>query len=216
MPGSSLGCTDCHDPHGNVPINTKDVADNDVISQYRNLRVDGSTTGLVGISYAKGTNNNDKDVFLRHYYGDGHTGETVGDRYNVSVMDLNEPASDTGKSAIGRFCAVCHSIFHGSSTDSNMKLTGGWVRHPTADADISAISGSPYSGIAYKVKVMDPDGDWADPDGNETPTCTTCHRAHGSTRPFGLIYAKGDAALGENGDGTQLRDLCKQCHVQGD
>jgi len=217
LPDFPLSCIDCHEPHGYIPPDTVDVLGNDVDNLYKNLRAVraldayGTFYALLGVSYEKSYTGG-KDVFL--HYGDGSA--NVSQRYSVGSMDLNEPASDSGKSGMGEFCAMCHGIFHGASTDGYMKSTGGWLRHPTADANISAISGSPYSSIANRVKVMDPDGDWATPDGNETPTCTTCHKAHGNNRPFGLIYAKGDDALGEDGDGTQLRDLCKQCHVQGD
>jgi nitrate reductase cytochrome c-type subunit len=52
-----------------------------------------------------------------------------------------------------------------------------------------------------------------------TPTCTTCHKAHGNQNPYGLIYLKGTGAVTEEGDADGqtegLRTMCKQCHSQG-
>jgi predicted CXXCH cytochrome family protein len=228
-PSRWLGCTSCHDPHGSVPSGTSDVEGNAVSSQYRNLRAVRAGATYVGFSYAKGTNPVPpvEDALLRRYYGDGSS--TLSNRYDITAMDLNEPVSN--KSAMGEFCALCHGQFHGES-GGYMGGTGPggteWRLHPTADADIGGVGDSTHSSKTtfgshpYRVKVMSPDGEWgtqgsawAVPPDGLTPTCTSCHKTHGSTNPFGLIYAKGDA-LDENGDGSELRDLCKQCHVQGD
>ena len=42
----------------------------------------------------------------------------------------------------------------------------------------------------------------------------SCHKAHGNTNAFGLVFQTGAANPGENGDGTQAKALCGQCHVQ--
>ena len=48
-----------------------------------------------------------------------------------------------------------------------------------------------------------------------TPSCMSCHRGHGNAQPFGLIYAKGDAVIEEDGSaGGTYSTLCQQCHVQ--
>jgi hypothetical protein len=190
---------------------------------YRNLQSKpGSATGNIPVSYAKGTNDLTRDVFMR--------GWTLGDlanNYGVHNVDFNEPVSNN--SGIGRWCQGCHTNFHGKQGDSNMGGTGGveWLRHPTADANIGAVGGghsdlNVFKNRLYRVKVMSATGDWGtqgqawtNAPTDLTPTCISCHKAHGSQRPFGLIYAQGAAPLGEDGDGTLAKDLCKQCHRQG-
>jgi hypothetical protein len=48
-----------------------------------------------------------------------------------------------------------------------------------------------------------------------TPTCVTCHKAHGNGNAFGVVYMTGNAPRSESGDGTRTTNLCKVCHVQG-
>ncbi|MFQ6008487.1 MAG: cytochrome c3 family protein [Candidatus Zixiibacteriota bacterium] len=212
-----LNCVDCHQPHGYggyvSPGN----------NPYRNLLYDAGGTAGPGVSYAVGTNDLTKDVFELSAAADG-------DHYDIQNIHLNEPSA-TG-SAIGAWCKGCHTDFHGSSSDANMRNTAGepgedWYRHPTADADIGALGGGHssidvFSSHAYRVHVMSPTGDWGtwgspwtSPPADLTPTCISCHKGHGNQNAFGLIYATGAANWGEDGDGTSVRDLCMQCHVQG-
>jgi doubled CXXCH motif protein len=203
--GIKLDCSSCHASHGNV--------------NYRNL---GFTSSIV--PYAKGTNNLTMPVFLRSW--------TLGDlanNYGLGAMDYNEPASNA--SAMGRFCRGCHTDFHGSAGSAEMGGTGGinWQRHPTADANIGA-KNTPctnqwscldtFRNKKYRVKVMSPTGDWGTqgsvwnaPPTTLTPSCLTCHRAHGSRNPFALIYPSAlDDSMTEDGSGTSVTQLCQQCH----
>ncbi|RMF87862.1 MAG: hypothetical protein D6736_11945 [Nitrospinota bacterium] len=59
---------------------------------------------------------------------------------------------------------------------------------------------------------------------DNTPSCMSCHRAHGSVNPFGLIYTFNDPTNGgqlkiENGDtgtGTAtIKATCNKCHKKG-
>jgi len=212
-----LECVNCHSPHGNA--------------SYRNL--DGE---ISPVTYAKGTNDTTRDVFLRSW-----TLGQIATNYSVDNVDFNEPAATTQNqgSAMAKFCKGCHTDFHGRGGDANMGSTGGtgWLRHPTSDADIGkyAADGAHSSlevfrNKAYRVKVMSPSGDWgaqgsiwpAAPT-NLTPTCLTCHKAHGNQNPFGLIFLKGTGPITEEGDadgnsssnaGVGMRSLCAQCHVQ--
>lgn len=212
-----LECVNCHSPHGNT--------------SYRNL--DGTSTP---VTYAKGTNDLTKDVFLRSW-----TLGQIATNYSVDNVDFNEPPATPQNrgSPMATFCRGCHTEFHGRGGDSNMGGTGGtgWLRHPTADADIGKYAADGqhssldvFKNKLYRVKVMSPLGDWgtqgsawAAAPTNLTPTCVTCHKAHGNQNPFGLLFLAGTGPLTEEGDsdgnsssnpGVRMRALCGQCHVQ--
>ena len=213
-----LACINCHTQHGRTAT-IGGVA----TPMYRNINfaiVSGTTAG---ITYAIGTNDLTKDVFERSAtYG--------GDHYSISNIDFNEP--DQTKSGYAAFCKSCHTNFHGTSADANMRNTAGaagteWYRHPTADANIGTVGGG-HSSMAqfkanlYRTKVMTNSGDWGTQGAAVTntvtdysPSCFSCHKAHGNQNAFGLIFATGAVAIDENGDGTNYRQLCGQCHRQG-
>jgi hypothetical protein len=111
------------------------------------------------------------------------------------------------------------------------------LRHPTGDANIGQFAADDrhssldvFKSKAHRVKVMSPSGDWGSQGStwpaaatNLTPTCITCHKAHGNQNPFGLIFLAGTGPITEEGDsngnsspnpGVRLRALCGQCHVQ--
>jgi hypothetical protein len=54
-----------------------------------------------------------------------------------------------------------------------------------------------------------------------TPSCFSCHKGHGNQNPFGLIFLARDSSLvteeGTSGVTSDIgiRNLCGQCHVQG-
>ncbi len=200
-----LNCVNCHSQHGRT--------NSDGSSSYRNIR---------GISYAVGTNDLAKDIFeLSATMG--------GDHYDLQNVFFNEP--NTAGSAYATFCKGCHTDFHGSSADGNMRNTAGaageeWYRHPTADANIGATghghsSTTTFGAKAYRVQVMSSTGDWGTWGAamttvptDLTPSCMSCHKGHGNTQAFGLIWATGAANYGENGDGASYKALCGQCHTQ--
>jgi len=208
-----LKCTDCHHQHGSG--GTGHPAGG---QQYRNLTSapGNGTQRWVTYNYETGNPyNNARDVY-----------ERAPASYDESNMDWNEP--DQTKSAIANWCAGCHSNFHGDVGGTNIggtPVTGGYaefVRHPAAGVNIGAITGghsslTQYNAHVNKVKVMTGLGTWAPTVGADaTPTCITCHKAHGNGNAFGLIFRQGTGTLNENGDtaGNQVEDLCGQCHVQ--
>jgi hypothetical protein len=208
--GEGLNCINCHHQHAYAGG----------VSSYRNLKQDPGNLGFGGarVTYNNttiGTNDLTKDVF-----------ERAAGSYDESQVDWNEP--DATESKIGTWCGGCHTNFHGTPGDA--ATVGGqpdgsnwshFLRHPSAGVQIGAIGGGHsglaiYNGHTNKVKVMSEVGVW-DPAGSDvTPTCISCHKAHGNGNAFGLIYRSGTGTLTENGDtnGTQLEALCGQCHTQ--
>jgi hypothetical protein len=197
---AGLKCVDCHSPHGEGGARAS--------NPYRNLNASGNV-----MSYAVGTNDLTADVFEQ---------SSGANHYGIGNVDFNEPKSDS--SYYGAFCKTCHTNFHGKSTDANMKASGAWLRHPTADANLGGGELTQFSSKLYRVKVMSATGAWGTqgsawgtPPTTLTPSCFSCHKGHGNKNAFGLIYpdAAGATAIGEEGSGTQSRDLCKSCHEQG-
>lgn len=206
-----LECIDCHSAHGRGGARAS--------NPYRNLYHDGAS-----ISYAVSTDTSVVDVFERTATGGNH--------YDIGNVDFNEP--DQTKSYYGEFCKSCHTNFHGSSADANMRNQLGaageeWLRHPTADANIGALGGghsslTHFKSDPYRVKVMSASMDWgtqgvawAAAPADLTPSCFSCHKGHGNQRAYGLIYpdSAGTVAIDEQGAGSQYRNLCKSCHAQG-
>ena len=142
---------------------------------------------------------------------------------------------------MANWCSSCHENFHGDlggaevggvQNATNLTWTE-FVRHPSAGVNIGAVGGGHSNINMYKegnrtatpsgkvnfVKVMSETGVWGNTatvaDGL-TPTCISCHKAHGNQNAFGLIYRKGTGTLTEQGDsnGGLYENLCAQCHTQ--
>jgi hypothetical protein len=198
-----LNCTDCHTVHGNA--------------YYRNTRSRGAASSSARhyISYATGTNDPTKAVF--------QTSSGIANHYNVDNINFNEPYQDS--SAYAAYCRDCHTQFHGNTANANMyNLTdSAWVRHPTAAANIRVGTTSRFNNRPFRTKVMSSTGNWGTQGAawttgvptDLTPSCFSCHKGHGNTNAFGLIFATGAAAIDEDGDGTTVKVLCQQCHSQG-
>ncbi len=203
--GEGLICTNCHAQHGSA-------------SQYRNLLNRGIFAGDT-LNYAIGTNDLTKAVFERSAAS-----------YVETDVDFNEP--NPTNSHYGAWCQNCHVDFHGSGGAANMGGQSGgvtaantnpWKRHPVADVNIGTpgatfiSSLARFNGLTNRVKVMDSQGLWngTTADNTVTPSCMSCHKAHGNKNTFGLIFMIGSGTPTEDGDGGVYKDLCRQCHVQG-
>lgn len=206
---TGLQCTSCHSAHGGASgLTYTDLADPVTAAangQWRNLSSKpGGISTPVRLAYVKGVNDPKADIFEH----DGTLGQ-VSTHYDISNVDFNEP--DPTQSSYGNWCKGCHTQFHGLATDANMHGSTDWVRHPTAGVNLSSSSITRYNSLTNKVKVLK--GTAAN---DYTPSCFTCHKAHGNQNAFGLIYMKGTGTVTEEGDdGTQLPNLCQQCHTQG-
>ena len=213
--GASLECNDCHHQHGydgGLGSYLNAYPEGYENGQYRNLanHPGGSSTNTP-MMYAIGTNDLALDIFER----DASIGDLPA-HYAVANVDFNEP--DETASAYATWCKSCHTDFHGAKGGAEI---GGdaeghhWLRHPTNDVNIggqpshghSSIGEWAAAGKANWVKAMDPTGLWdyssatSEAPGAYTPSCFTCHKAHGSGNSFGLTW-----------DYASNMDGCQQCH----
>ncbi len=198
-----LNCVNCHFPHGGT--------------SYRNVAGNPGNYSALGrsyslITYATGTQNLAVDVFQT-------AAAPMAVHYAYNNVQFNEP--DQTKSAYAFWCQGCHTDFHGAKGGPEVGGATGeeWLRHPNADANIGALGGghsslTTWTNSGNKLHVMSASG--VIPAADNTPSCMTCHKAHGSPNAFGLIYMSGTGAVTEGGDdGTSIRTTCKRCHIQG-
>ena len=188
----TLTCTSCHDPHGNA--------------NYRNLKTSVGSGGAA-ITYSAGGAND-----LAKWVWEVAT-TPMATHYDVSNIRYNEPV--TTDSAFSGWCGGCHGNFHGLTNTGDPEP---WTRHPTAKANISSAPTaktdySYWSNAARlsRVPVMSAIGT-IPLDNDNTPSCMTCHKAHGASNKYGLIFDNPATTALE--DGTSILQTCQQCHNQ--
>jgi hypothetical protein len=201
--GNGLTCINCHDAHGSSGFG------HPTGQQYRNLRSEPGNATAAWVTYnhaSPGTNDLSRDVFVRSLLD-----------YDESAVDFNEP--DDQDSAIAAWCTGCHTWGHGYDESAEPGGGAGMILgdHPVAKDDLGGQELDQLLTHTNRVKVMSEVGFWDPPGPDVTPTCITCHKSHGNGRPYGLIYRSGTGVLTEDGDsnGTNVDDLCRQCHEEG-
>ena len=232
---AGLECTHCHAQHGSTSqyrnlLSRNITLSNGAVIRYGSNGAIPARTVTYELQDPLTNATNSKDVVIR------------GDRmYDQADMQFEEP--NQAKSAYGQWCKTCHTNFHGSGGDANMgSVSGGavqaggqsWLRHPNADVNIGGNAANPDSlthvsslamyrqhaarGAGHAAKVMDANHLWtgdAATDRTITPSCFSCHKAHGNNNPFALIFMGGNSTVTEEGDGGNMRSMCHQCHSQG-
>lgn len=231
-PAGGLECISCHAQHGPA-------------TAYRNLgpyALGGAATNARPTFVISTTNDTTKDVWvnLASYTAGSGSAATFNpyyDRANVS-FNRNDATVGTTKTSnkIGTFCAACHGDFHGGPGDTNIGATpaalDGFIRHPNAQVTIGASGTQGYGGHSSLARLTT---------GNTTPVkvaasdrvgltdaspmCLTCHKAHGNQNPFALVFLNRNATSVDEQGGwgtgqtqdtaTGFRNLCGQCHGQG-
>lgn len=229
-PSNGLECVSCHTQHGRA-------------AAYRNLgpRNLANPAGTFTVSYhLSTTNDTTRDVWINTTPVGIPGSRTAAewnpfyDRANI-FYNRNDGVTGTTKKSnnIDVHCGACHGNFHGGPTDTTVGgiVSGSsgseFIRHPTAQVNIGDLSSGHsslpnYVGGATKVKVYT--NDYAAYT-SSSPGCVSCHKAHGNQNPFGLIFL-GQQATSVNDEGgwnsgqsqtlqEGLRNLCGQCHTQG-
>ena len=202
-----LQCTNCHSAHG--------------AARYRNLTSRPGTVVSPDARYvfyevgANASTPQTVDVLERS------SAQTAA-HYRYDNIDYEEPKADSSHYA--GWCKGCHTNFHGQAggpeIGGDATGTNPWVRHPTTTINMSVSYMNRWRAATNKLKVMDSQGLWTGAGADSTnptltPSCMTCHKAHGNGNPFGLVYVIGTGTMTDEGDGGQYRDTCRQCHSQG-
>ncbi|MDO8586737.1 MAG: cytochrome c3 family protein [Armatimonadota bacterium] len=192
--GHNLGNGDETPPGGSAAsdLNCTSCHDPHGNEYYRNLKDMGSG----GITYATTSNDASKDVFEAKPY----PAQQPADAYDASNITYNLPGA--AEHHYEAFCVSCHTAIH-----SGGPVGGNWLSHPTV-----GYSRSWTPGTVSKLKTLgETDA------GAGQVSCVTCHKAHGSTHPFGLIYDNRTTEEIEDSDSetNNVSITCKHCHDKG-
>ena len=231
-PAGGLECISCHTQHG-------------IATVYRNLGPRSLTAASLPTYVISNTNDTTKDVWINipaGYVANSGLAATFNPFYDSASVSYNRIDKIVGttetSNGIDTMCASCHGNFHGGAGDVSIGATDaaldGFIRHPTSQVTIGAAGAqgygghsalSRYVGAVTKTKVYASDRTAFT---DASPGCVSCHKAHGNQNPFGLVFlARNAASVGEeggyatgqveSGNGYQqgYRNLCGQCHGQG-
>jgi hypothetical protein len=199
FPGSALGCSSCHDPHGNANFRLL----------YGLGAVKSGVTFLFDAPEAEGLS-----IFFGSEANDNHTayqsgmsgwcGNCHGDFHDEFGGRLEHPSGST----LGGTIANVYNLYNGT-TDQ----TGG----AQATAYLAAV---PFEDLAAAVTSTE------GPAAGSTVMCLTCHRAHATSAPdagrwdFNVTFLHEDGVESGSyqipdpyGDLNQ-RSLCNKCHNQ--
>lgn len=207
-------CTTCHDAHGNA--------------NYRNLVLRPGNAAL------------DINVTVGEAGGDAVSqliSTPTKDQYTQFTGGIQGAANNVAYKSdkLSRWCQGCHTRMHaaadpptwpdanigGSGTgDSPTVSTDQWLRHPVVSATMANgvtnkhIDPSFYFYAAQShVPVISATKTIpGTPAGSDNiPSCMSCHKAHGSPKPFLLIYDDATTSAKEDAAAT-LMNLCQECH----
>lgn len=189
-----LQCKHCHDIHGNA--------------YYRNLTPNPGTAKGKFVTYLTGTT----------YSGTAAVQQLatspIATHYSVSNIRYRQTKVGSTDFGISQWCSGCHGDF----------LPAGGSGSPPADHSTDGVTMAQavvngnvdpnhwFSALASRVPVVSPSGAVPGTSGTSDNQvfCGTCHKAHGSTNPKGLIYDDETTAAPE--DGTSQMQTCQQCH----
>jgi hypothetical protein len=231
-PGTEgLECLSCHIQHGSATV-------------YRNLAPRSFATPTFVLNITNDTTKDVWINVASTYTAGTGVAATFNDVFDRAKINFNRNDTTVGlnktSNGMDNFCGTCHGNFHGGPGDTNIGATpaalDGFIRHPTSQVTIGVAGGSTtaggqgygghstltrYTTATTKVKTYSNNTDWT----NASPGCITCHKGHGNNNPFGLIFLNRNATSVDEQGGwlasqthdtqTGLRNLCGQCHSQG-
>ena len=233
-PTGGLECISCHAQHGPATA----------YRNLGSYGLGGAATAARPTYAISTTNDTTKDVWINiaaGYVAGSGSAATFGPYYDQANVSFNRNDATVGttktSNRMDTFCASCHGDFHGGPGDvgigASAAVLDGFIRHPTSQVTIGASGVQGYGGHSSlsryvanttKVRVYASDRTGYT---DATPGCVSCHKAHGNQNPFALVYLNGNAAsvdeqggwkTGQVGIGTDqqgTRNLCGQCHSQG-
>jgi hypothetical protein len=229
-----LKCIHCHEFHGS-PLPYRNLGP---------TALGPSVVSFQPTYVINTTNDSTKDVWINipsPYTSGSGNAATFNPYYASANISFNRIDGTTGSlktsNKLDSFCAICHASFHGGPGDTTIGGLPGagnleaFLRHPTAQTTIGAAGAAGYGGhsslsrfVANTTKVKVNTTNYATY-ADASPFCLTCHKAHGNQNPFGLIFlARNATSVGEQGGyaagdtpdvPTGYRNLCGQCHSQG-
>lgn len=213
---TELECTSCHSPHGGtgfrnlVPYGMSGTAGYNAAAKPTVNKGAFATTAdvtiLGGDTYVFGTPAN-----FASYYGRDKVVYAKSGSYTYNGA--------TSSNRMDQFCGICHGNFHGGAvTETQVGDGTDFTRHPTSVVTLQqAAHNAPNASFnnvkAFgNVRVYQAAAAATDLD---SPGCMSCHKAHGSVNPFGLIYPSRTAADTKEAGDASYKDLCKSCHSMG-
>lgn len=217
-----LECYSCHSPHGGTAFRN--------LGPYKMLSAIGAGADAVlpTVSKTPGFVTTTDVTILGADAYDFQSVDPMIDYYgrNNVVFANNQAVTFNGTTASNRmdqFCGVCHGAFHGGSKTADTTTVSNstdFVRHPTSTVLIGALPTATVAGYNALVaqqfanlKVYQATATATST--TDSPGCLSCHKAHGNSNPFALVYPGNAAAdTTEIGAGT-YKSLCKTCHSVG-
>ncbi|MEW6519921.1 MAG: cytochrome C [Thermodesulfobacteriota bacterium] len=238
MPGNTLGCTSCHDPHGQVNGGTD------------------SGAGAISVSGSYGAAAPADGSIRGNYRILGDAGfKLITAEAPVATANGSDGIRVQYGTGMSAWCLSCHSAF---ADNANMHPTNAPVPMATynsykASGDFTGVVATAFDALVPFERGI---ADGSDPalavtntvgveDANDVVMCLTCHRAHGSAFENGLrwddstefiaesgilktggtavtIMAAGAIPYYENGVlvdvavkyGEHQRSLCNKCHAK--
>ena len=218
--GSELECASCHSPHGGAGFRN-------LVPYAMRGAVGSANAGSVTPTVAKAAAfDGTKDVTIlggnTYTFGQGAAAMAAYYAKDRTVYSRNAAGitfnGSTSSNHMDQFCGVCHGAFHGGLAGDQVGDGTDFVRHPTsvvtmADAAHGAPNTTFNANAQANVKVYQVTGTPSNT--TDSPGCISCHKAHGSNNPFGLLYPNRTIVdPSEDGGGT-YKDLCKSCHSMG-